>query len=61
MKINKLENITNEIISGTCLLISVSNADNKLEQCEIDIIKEIIIDFFSLDNNIINQFINDCI
>ena len=38
----------NEIISATCLLYSVANADNIIEDEEVDSIKEIIIDFFQI-------------
>ena len=38
----------NEIISATCLLYSVANADNIIENKEVDSIKEIIIDFFQI-------------
>ena len=43
-----------EIISATCLLFSVANADEILEDKEVESIKEIIIDFFQLEdyNNI---------
>ena len=48
-----------EIVSATCLLYSVANADDIIEQGEINSIKEIIIDFFQIQkdediNNILN-------
>ena len=39
-----------EIISATCLLFSVANADEILEDKEVESIKEIIIDFFQLED-----------
>ena len=48
-----------EILSATCLLLSVVKADEKINKEEIDITKEIIADFFKLDDNRTNNFINE--
>ena len=61
---NKKHNKDIEIINAsTALLLAVSNADNHIDKNEINIIKEIIIDFFNvkslnIDNIIQNNIIN---
>ena len=46
-----------EIISSACLLFSIAYSDEKLEKNEIDCIKEILIDFFNIDNTEIENII----
>ena len=61
---NKKHNKDIELINAsTALLLAVSNADNHIDKNEINIIKEIIIDFFNvkslnIDNIIQNNIIN---
>ena len=45
-----MNNNEEQIIASTCLLLSVSNADGNIDKREIDIIKEIVIDYFSIDS-----------
>ena len=52
-----MNNNEEQIIAGTCLLFSVSNADGEIDKKEIDIIKEIIIDYFSIDSLVAEDFI----
>ena len=61
MKSNEHNNDDNAIIAGTCLLLSVSKADNYIDKKELDVVKEIIIDFFRVDDSNINEIINDCL
>ena len=49
-KLNK-----NEIISATCLLLSIAHSDGVFEKKEKKIIKEIITDFFNLKKTTIND------
>ena len=51
----------NEIISATCLLLSIAHSDDSFEEKEKVIIKEIIIDFFNIEKNIFNEIIADSI
>ena len=51
----------NEIISATCLLLSIAHSDDSFEEKEKVTIKEIIIDFFNLEKNIFNEIIADSI
>ena len=51
----------NEIISATCLLLSIAHSDNYFDENEKVIIKEIIIDFFNLEKNVFNEIIADSI
>ena len=51
----------NEIISATCLLLSIAHSDDSFEEKEKTTIKEIIIDFFNLEKNIFNEIIADSI
>lgn len=53
--------MTDDIKNATCLLLSVSFADNKIDQEEINIIKDIIIDFFKINQTEANIIINECI
>ena len=45
----KKDNNYNEIIAGTCLLLTIAKADEILEALEINSIKTIISDFFKLE------------
>ena len=55
----KTENkYSSEIISSTCLLLSIAKSDDNLEKSEIDSIKEIITDFFNITSNKIDEIIN---
>jgi len=49
---------SNEIISSTCLLLSIAHSDEKLEKNEIECIKEIIIDFFNVEKIDIDKIID---
>ena len=37
-------------IAATCLLYTIANADNNIDEKELSIIKDILIDFFSIDH-----------
>ena len=55
----KTENkYTPEIISSTCLLLSIAQSDDNLEKNEIDSIKEIISDFFNININKMDKIID---
>ena len=47
------------IIASTCLLLSIANADDNIENNELNIIDEIIQDFFEIDNNLSKEIINE--
>ena len=47
--------------AATILLLSIANADNVIEKSEIKIIKEIIQDFFGIDNQESYSIIEDAI
>ena len=51
----------NEIISATCLLLSIAHSDDYFGEKEKVTIQEIIIDFFNLEKNIFNEIIADSI
>ena len=53
-----MNNNKEQIIAGTCLLLSVSKADDIIENEEIQIIKEIITDYFSIENIIAEDILN---
>ena len=61
MIINK-NNYKDEILAATALLLSVSKADENIDNNEIDLINTIITDFFKVDHshseNIINTSLN---
>ena len=42
----------NQIVSAACLLLSIAKADEIIELKEINLTKEIIIDFFDIDSNL---------
>ena len=46
------------INASTCLLLTVSQADNHIDKNEINIIKDIINDFFNIEHINIDQIIN---
>jgi len=47
---NKFNDSKEIILSSTCLLLSIANADDNIDKSELKIIDEIIKDFFNLDN-----------
>tara|TARA_Y100000590_G_scaffold449192_1_gene586940 strand:+ start:410 stop:802 length:393 start_codon:yes stop_codon:yes gene_type:complete len=47
------------IISACCLLLSIANADEILDNKEIDNVKEIIIDFFNVEKSNIDNIISE--
>jgi len=57
MTINK-NNYKDEILSATALLLSISNADDNIDRNEIDLIKDIIIDFFEVNKDDCTDIIN---
>ena len=57
----KSKDSNKSINAATCLLLSIAYADEKLEEKEIIIIKEIISDFFSLSKEITNSFYEQAI
>ena len=50
MTINK-NNYKDEVLAATALLLSISKADEKIDNNEIQLIKEIIVDFFEINLN----------
>ena len=46
------------IISACCLLLAIANADETLDNKEIDNVKEIIIDFFNVEKSNIDNIIS---
>ena len=58
----KIENkYSSEIISSTCLLLSIAQSDDSLEKNEIASIKEIISDFFNINLNKMDEIIDICL
>ena len=57
----KSKDSNKSINAATCLLLSIAYADEKLEEKEIIIIKEIISDFFSLSKESTNSFYEQAI
>ena len=57
---NKEKNHITEI-SATCLLLGIAKSDDKLETSEINIVKEIIADFFQTDINEVEKIFIDSI
>ena len=47
------------ILSSTCLLLSIANADDNIDDKELAIIDEIIQDFFSIDKHQTAKILND--
>ena len=47
-----------QTISAACLLLSIAKADDKIEENEIELTREIIKDFFNLDNILSNTIID---
>ena len=58
---NKEKNHTKEVSAAICLLLGIAKSDNKLETREINIVKDIISDFFQTDINEIEKIFIDCI
>ena len=56
MNINK-NNYSEDIISATSLLLSISNADDSIIDSEIQMVKDIILDFFNLPGSELNNII----
>ena len=56
---DKYNNTHSNQLAAACILLSVANADEILEDTEIEIIKQILIDFFSLDINYTNKLLNE--
>ena len=56
MNINK-NNYSEDIISATSLLLSISNADDSIIDSEIQMVKDIILDFFDLPESELNNII----
>ena len=46
-------------LSAACLLLSVAEADEFLEQKELDVIQDILMDFFSIKNDDAHKLIYD--
>ena len=57
----KKDNNNKEITAATCLLLGIAKSDEKLEISEINIVKEIIADFFQTDLNEIENIFDECI
>ena len=47
------------VLASTCLLLSIANADDNIDDTEIAIIDEIIQDFFDIDENNTKEIINE--
>ena len=47
------------ILASTCLLLSIANADDNIDDKELSIIDDIIRDFFSLSNDESKQIIHE--
>ena len=47
------------ILASTCLLLSIANADNNIDNEELSIIDEIIQDFFDIKENNTQEIINE--
>ena len=58
MTINK-NNYKDEVISATALLLSISNADEIIDDNEVSLIQDIIIDFFEVDKCDCQDIINN--
>ncbi len=58
MNMNK-NNSSEEVVCATALLLSISKADDKIDNYEFEIIKEIISDFFNISINNLNDIINN--
>ena len=57
---NLSNKVKDEVIAGTCLLLSVSDADSLIDDNEIKIIEEIVIEFFNVNTDIAHDIIIDC-
>ena len=47
------------VLASTCLLLSIANADDNIDDKEINIIDEIIQDFFDIDKDSTQEIINE--
>ena len=47
------------VLASTCLLLSIANADNIIDDKELNIIDEIIQDFFDIDKHNTSKVINN--
>ncbi len=56
---NKLNDSEEIILASTCLLLSIADADNNIDQKESQIISEIIQDFFEIDEEKSKEVIID--
>ena len=56
MIINK-NNYSEEILSATSLLLSISKADDNIDNIEIDVVKNIIKDFFEINTDDLSDII----
>ena len=56
MIINK-NNYSEEILSATSLLLSISKADDNIDNIEIDVVKNIIKDFFEINTDDLSNII----
>ena len=54
---NKKTN-NNELLAGTCLLLSIAKSDDNFEESEISVIKDIISDFFNCNTSILDKTIS---
>jgi len=56
---NKNDDSREVIIASTCLLLSIANADDKIEDEEINIIYEILQDFFNISPEFTKEIITE--
>ena len=56
---NKHNESIDIINASTCLLLTISQADNHIDHNEIKIIKDIISDFFNIEHLNIDQIIHN--
>ena len=47
------------VLASTCLLLSIANADDNIDDTEVAIIDEIIQDFFDLDKDQTQEVISE--
>jgi len=58
---NKINDSEEILLAATCLLLSIANADNHIDDKESEIISEIIQDFFDIDKEKTKKIIHDAI
>ena len=56
---NKLNDSEEIILASTCLLLSIADADNNIDEKESKIISEILQDFFNINENHSKKIMND--